>query len=136
MTKDCLKTKIWAKSPIATKLSHFNCQGRPCPSGGPLGATFWLKIENLCGNHILWTFCILWGKKFCYSFFRLYLLKIGQFKTILTQTCFKSSNERVQTKMVQNPIQNWFLNHFCKYQLLIQPKTSLGQNSLKLANFQ
>ena len=53
MTKDGLKTKIRAITPIATKLSHFNCQGGPCPSGGPLGVTFWLKIENLCGNHIL-----------------------------------------------------------------------------------
>ena len=27
MTKDSLKIQIRAKSPIATKLSHFNCQG-------------------------------------------------------------------------------------------------------------
>ena len=66
--KECLKTKIRAKSPIATKLSHFNCQGGPCSSGGPLGVTFWLKIENLCGNHILWAFCILLEKMFVSHF--------------------------------------------------------------------
>ena len=85
---------------------------------------------------MLWTFHILLKKNFCYSFYRLYLLKIGQFMTILTQTCFKSNNERVLTKMVQNPIQNWYSNVFCKYQSFIQPKTSLGQNCQKLANFQ
>ena len=109
MHERCQEAKIWTKSPIPTKLAHFIARGRSWPSGGPLGVTFDPKIENLCGNHILWSFCILSKKYFCVPFFRLYLVKIvGFFLTILIKTCFWSNNVKIPTKVVQKMIPNWF----------------------------
>ena len=46
-------------------LSNFNHHGVANSISGPLGVTFGHEIENLCGNHMLWEFCILWRKIFC-----------------------------------------------------------------------
>ena len=67
------KTASW--SSLALKM----CTWGSGPSTSPLGVTFDPEIENLCGNHMLWTFSIFCWKKFCYSFFRLYLVKLVHF---------------------------------------------------------
>ena len=67
------KTASW--SSLALKM----CTWGSGPSTSPLGVTFDPEIENLCGNHMLWTFSIFCWKKFCYSFFRLYIVKLVHF---------------------------------------------------------
>ena len=54
----------------------------------------------------------LMGKKFCYSFFRLCLLKIANFSKILTKTCFCPNYEMVLTETVKNLSQIWFGTFF------------------------
>ena len=105
MHKDCLEKKFRAETPTGVKLSRFFARGRPTASGGPLGVTFGPEIKNLCGNHMLCTFHILCQKKICYSFFRLYLVKIIHFMTIFNNSCFWSNHEKILTKNGQKMIQ-------------------------------
>ena len=65
--------------PSHTSHSPPMVRGGSDPSGSPKGVPFRTKIENPCENHILWAFCILSRKSFCYSFFGLCLVKNGHF---------------------------------------------------------
>ena len=63
-----LETICWHSGTTLVSASHLDCQGETKQSGIPLGVTFGPEIENLCENHILWTFCILWEKNFVTHF--------------------------------------------------------------------
>ena len=123
------KNSIW---PVGTSKTG---QWGSRASRGPTGVTDSFKIENLCGNHMLWAFCILWQKNFFYSFLGLCFVKIDHFLTILGKRHIWSNQSNIFTKKVQKSNWNWILNLFCKNVWLIWPKIPFSQNCQKMTNF-
>ena len=100
-----------------------------------LGRTFWLKIENLCGNHILWAFCILSGKKFVSHFSDFVYWKLPIFWRFWPKPVFVQIMKRYWQKLSKNLSQMGFKAFFIHTFSLFGQKQVLVKIFKKLVIF-
>ena len=134
MHKNALRKRKFQKSWTTNGLGQENWPWGASRSGTPSSWMFLSKIENLCGNHIFWTFFII-CQNFFLSFLGLCFVKIVNFMKILAKLGYLCNNLKIQTKNVKNSISYDILNNFCWYLWIIWPISNFGQKPHKIDNF-